>query len=95
MQNIYTPPFEERMTYYASKMVAEQGKAGWNYDLEPVFAVAVMDFNFSHLSPKLVRDIMLTDRVTGEVLRVLSFNFIVISFKFIVDSTIAIPRAGR
>ena len=68
MQNIYTPPFEERMTYYASKMVAEQGKAGWNYDLEPVFAVAVMDFNFSHLSPKLVRDIMLTDRVTGEAL---------------------------
>ena len=28
MQNIYKPPFEERITYYASKMVAVQGKAG-------------------------------------------------------------------
>ena len=68
MQNIYTPPFEERMTFYASKMVAGQGKAGWNYELEPVFAVAVTDFNFGHLSPKLIRDVMLTDRDSGEVL---------------------------
>ena len=68
MQNIYTPPFEERMTYYASRMVAGQGKAGWNYQLEPVFAVAVTDFNFSHLSPKMVRDVMLTDRESGEPL---------------------------
>ena len=68
MQNIYTPPFEERLAYYASKMVAGQGKAGWNYELEPVFAVAVTDFNFSHLSPKLVRDVMLVDRESGEPL---------------------------
>ena len=68
MQNIYTPPFEERMVFYASKMVAGQGKAGWNYELEPVFAVAVTDFNFSHLSAKLVRDVMLVDRESGEPL---------------------------
>ncbi|MDE6290928.1 MAG: Rpn family recombination-promoting nuclease/putative transposase, partial [Muribaculaceae bacterium] len=66
--NIYTPPFEERITFYASKMVASQGKAGWTYELEPVFAVAVTDFNFSHLSPRTVRDVMLVDRVTGEPL---------------------------
>lgn len=68
MQNIYTPPFEERMTFYASKMVAGQGKAGWNYELEPVFAVAVTDFNFSHMSPKLVRDVILADKESGEAL---------------------------
>ena len=68
MQNIYTPPFEERMTYYASKMVAGQGKAGWNYELEPVFAVAITDFNISQLSPKLVRDVMFADRISGEPL---------------------------
>lgn len=68
MQNIYTPPFEERIVFYASKMVAGQGNAGWNYELEPVFAVAITDFNFSHLSPKLVRDVMLTDRESGEIL---------------------------
>ncbi len=68
MQNIYTPPFEERITYYASKMIAGQGKAGWDYNLEPVFAVAVMDFNFSHMSNKLVRDVILADRDTKEPL---------------------------
>lgn len=68
MQNIYTPPFEERIVFYASKMVAGQGKSGWDYELEPVFAVAVTDFNFSHMSPKLVRDVMLVDRESGEAL---------------------------
>lgn len=68
MQNIYTPPFEERIVYYASKMVASQGKAGWNYELEPVFAIAVTDFNFGHMSAKLKRDVMFVDRETREVL---------------------------
>lgn len=68
MQNIYTPPFEERIVFYASKMIAGQGKAGWNYELESVFVVAVTDFNFSHLSPRLVRDVMLVDRESREAL---------------------------
>lgn len=68
MQNIYTPPFEERIVFYASRMVAGQGHSGWDYELEPVFAVAVTDFNLSHLSPKLVRDVMLVDRESGEPL---------------------------
>lgn len=63
-----TPPFEERIVFYASKMIAGQGKAGWGYELEPVFAIAVTDFNFSHLSPKLVRDVMLVDRESMEPL---------------------------
>ena len=45
----YSPPFEERMVYYVSQMVSRQGRAGWDYTLDPVFAVAVLDFNFSHL----------------------------------------------
>lgn len=68
MQNIYTPPFEERITFYACKMVAGQGKAGWEYNLDPVFAVAVTDFDFSHMSPKLVHDVMLVDRENMEPL---------------------------
>lgn len=68
MQNIYNPPFEERITYYTCKMVASQGKPGWEYDLEPVFAVVLTDFNFNHLTPCLVHDIVLADRETGELL---------------------------
>ena len=49
MQNIYEPPFEDRMTYYVSKIVSEQGKAGWNYDMDPVILIGVTDFDFPHL----------------------------------------------
>ncbi len=66
MQNIYNPPFEERVTYYTCKMVASQGKSGWEYCLDPVFAVIVTDFNFNHLTPRLLHDIVLTDKETGE-----------------------------
>ncbi len=68
MQNVYTPPFEERITYYACKMVADQGKAGWDYTLDPVFAIVVTNFNLDHMESKLVRDVMLVDRETGEAL---------------------------
>ena len=68
MQNIYIQPFEERLVFYASKMIAGQGKAGWDYELAPVFAIAVTDFNFNHMSPKLVRDVMLVDRESMEPL---------------------------
>lgn len=68
MQNIYMPPFEERIVFYASKIIAGQGEPGWNYELDPVFAIAVTDFNLSHMSPKLMRDVMLVDRDTMEPL---------------------------
>lgn len=68
MQNIYEPPFEDRMTYYLSKMVAEQGEAGWNYDLDPVILIGVTDFNFPHLTEQLAQEFELREKTTGESL---------------------------
>ncbi|MDE6005954.1 MAG: Rpn family recombination-promoting nuclease/putative transposase [Muribaculaceae bacterium] len=68
MQNVYEPPFEERIFYYASKLVADQGKRGWSYDLDPVITIAITDFDFAFLSKRLVQDFRLTERNTGEVL---------------------------
>ncbi|MDE6653466.1 MAG: Rpn family recombination-promoting nuclease/putative transposase [Muribaculaceae bacterium] len=68
MQNIYVHPFEERIVFYASRMISGQGKPGWDYELDPVFAIALTDFNFSHMKPKLVRDVMLVDRDSMEPL---------------------------
>ncbi len=68
MQNAYAPPFEERITYYAAKMVADQGKEGWEYTLDPVFAIAIIDFHFQNMAPKMVRDVMLVDRDSKEIL---------------------------
>ena len=68
MQNIYEPPFEERMVYYAFKLVAEQGKRGWNYEIDPVISIAVTDFDFSFLSKRILQDFQLRERETGEIL---------------------------
>ncbi len=68
MQNVYEPPFEDRMAYYASKMVAEQGVSGWNYDLDPVILIGVTDFDFPHLTRRLVQEFELREKSTGESL---------------------------
>ena len=68
MQNIYIAPFEERVVYYASKIIASQGQTGWKYELDPVFVIAITDFNISHMSPKLKHDIVLADRESSEIL---------------------------
>lgn len=68
MQNVYEPPFEERIFYYASKLVADQGSRGWNYDLDPVITIAITDFDFAFLSKRLVQDFRLAEKETGEVL---------------------------
>lgn len=68
MQNIYEPPFEDRMLYYTSKIVSSQGYSGWNYDLDPVVLMAVTDFDFSFLTPSLMQDFRISERTTGEVL---------------------------
>lgn len=68
MQNVYTPPFEDRMTYYIAKMVAEQGKVGWNYDLDPVILIGITDFDFPHLTKQAIQEFEFRERITGESL---------------------------
>lgn len=68
MQNGYEPPFEDRMTYYVSKIIAGQGEAGWNYDLDPVILICITTFDFKHLQPKMEHEFELRDRTTGESL---------------------------
>ncbi|MDE7413017.1 MAG: PD-(D/E)XK nuclease family transposase [Muribaculaceae bacterium] len=68
MQNVYSPPLEDRMAYYAFKSVTEQGKTGWNYDLNPVILICLTDFDFPHLSKRLIHDFELREKETGEIL---------------------------
>lgn len=68
MQNAYEPPFEDRMLYYASRIMADQGKSGWNYDMDPVILIAVTDFDFPHLKSRMVQDFELREKTTGEIL---------------------------
>ena len=37
--------FKDRMIYYTSRLIQSQGKKGkWNYELQPVYFVGIMDF---------------------------------------------------
>lgn len=68
MQNIYEPPFEDRVLYYTAKAIANQGKSGWKYNLKPVISIFVMDFDFRHISKALIHDMQVADLSTGDVL---------------------------
>lgn len=68
MQNEYEPPFEDRVLYYTSKMIAIQGKKGWNYQLEPVVSIVVTDFDFKRMKKTLIHDMRVSDINTGDVL---------------------------
>lgn len=67
MQNEYEPPFEDRVVYYTSRPLAAQGNRGWKYALEPVISIVVSNFDFPHMSKKLVRQIGIADLESGEL----------------------------
>lgn len=68
MQNINQPPFEERLLYYSAREIASQGKSGAAYLLNPVITIAVTNFNFPHLDPRLRHDFGMMDKKTGKLL---------------------------
>ena len=68
MQNVYEPPFEDRLVYYVSKALSGQLRKGSKYWLMPVVAIAVTNFNFQHLTPRLVHDMGIRDKINGELL---------------------------
>ena len=40
--------FRERMLYYGSKVIADQGRKGpWDYHLSPVYVIGIMDFSYT------------------------------------------------
>ncbi len=68
MQNAYLPPFDERIVYYTSRIVSEQGKTGWKFDMAPVITIAITNFSLPGISKRLVHDFLLMDQNTHEVL---------------------------
>ena len=67
MQQEESENFADRILFYISKAIVNQGIKGVEYELDPVYCVVVTNFNLSHMSRSLVKDLMLTDRKTGEI----------------------------
>ncbi|MDE6633366.1 MAG: Rpn family recombination-promoting nuclease/putative transposase [Muribaculaceae bacterium] len=68
MQNFYEPPFADRVLYYTTKIIAGQGKKGWDYKLKPVISIVVMDFDLKKMTKSLIHDMQMVDVKTGDVL---------------------------
>ena len=60
--------FRNRSIYYLSRSITRQGERGskWEYDLKAVYGVFFMNFHLGDKPGKPRRDVILTDRDTGE-----------------------------
>ena len=67
MQQIYHVNLENRVMYYLSKGLSEQGKAGEKYIFSPVYGIFFVDFYFEHLTKKLVHDFKMMDSENQQV----------------------------
>lgn len=67
MQQVYHLNFEKRVMYYMSKALATQGEKGAAYNLDPVFGIFIVDFNFKHLYRKLLHNFQMMETETHQV----------------------------
>ena len=63
MQNGEQAYYIDRMVYYGSKAIVDQGKSGygWKYDYCPVYVISLMNFRSSQFEPKFRTDAALCD----------------------------------
>lgn len=70
MQNVYQQFYKDRSVYYSTFPIIEQAQKGdWNYELEPVYTVGILNFAFPEDSDgeAVCREIKLTDIDTSKV----------------------------
>lgn len=71
MQNVYQEFFKDRSIYYSTFPIIEQAKRGpWNYELEDVYTVGILNFAFPEdkkRDDRVTKIAKLTDMETGEV----------------------------
>lgn len=68
MQKKAQKNFISRSVYYHSVAIAEQGKVGpeWNFNIDPVIFVSLMDFTLDHLPKEFAVHVSLCERKSGK-----------------------------
>ena len=94
MQNKGQSHFSNRILYYLSHAISEQGEKGtsWNFDLRPVYGVFFMNFHMKGLKPQAIRTIQLRVDETGEIFseKLKAFTLELVDFK---DKPEAYPKS--
>lgn len=94
MQNKGQSHFSNRILYYLSHAISEQGEKGtsWNFDLHPVYGVFFLNFHMKGLKPHAIRTIQLRVDETGEIFseKLKAFTLELVDFK---DKSEAYPKS--
>ena len=94
MQNNGQTHFSNRILFYLSHAISEQGEKGksWNFDLRPVYGVFFLNFHLKGLKPQAIRTIQLKVDETGEIFseKLKAFTLELIDFK---DKPEAYPKS--
>ena len=94
MQNKGQTHFSNRILYYLSHAISEQGEKGtsWNFDLHPVYGVFFLNFHMKGLKPQAIRTIQLKVDETGEIFseKLKAFTLELVDFK---DKPEAYPKS--
>ena len=94
MQNRGQSHFSNRILYYLSHAISEQGEKGtsWNFDLHPVYGVFFLNFHMKGLKPQAIRTIQLRVDETGEIFseKLKAFTLELVDFK---DKSEAYPKS--
>ena len=94
MQNKGQSHFSNRILYYLSHAISEQGEKGtsWNFDLHPVYGVFFLNFHMKGLKPQAIRTIQLMVDETGEIFseKLKAFTLELVDFK---DKSEAYPKS--
>ncbi len=68
LQNAKQSYFKDRMVFYSSRVIQNQGLKGiWDYRLDDVYLVALMNFKFDKRKKKVISSVKLLDLETYEV----------------------------
>ena len=85
MQNKGQTHFSNRILYYLSHAISEQGEKGtsWNFDLHPVYGIFFLNFHMKGLKPQAIRTIQLKVDETGEIFseKLKAFTLELVDFK--------------
>ena len=94
MQNNGQTHFSNRILYYLSHAISDQGEKGksWNFDLHPVYGVFFLNFHMKGLKPQAIRTIQLKVDETGEIFseKLKAFTLELVDFK---DKPEAYPKS--
>lgn len=66
MQQEESENFSDRILFYISKAIVNQGIKGVEYQLDPIYCIVITDFNLSNFEKSLIKDFRIMDRASLE-----------------------------